>query len=265
MASLTGDQLVLRTRELLQVFGDADAYRDGFDDDADTDPTSILAGVNEFLSLLQPTGVRVGETTIATVISQRAYALALTVGEIYSLAYGNNPLRPSTIRAWDDRHPNWRNEASGTPEEYAREGNRILLRPKPSAVGTLTIESTLPIPEITEHTGAGGEVEYVPESHQRFIPYGGAVILAHIDAENKAHLLRKSEYQRYALWLIGDLIRICRPQDFGRGMSLDTFYLPPQFEYDRQQGMFTPAGGIYAPLGLDTAPIGAVRGDGDTT
>lgn len=255
MASMTGGEVVERTQQLLQTFGDIETFRPGWSDDTSTEGTPIRESLNEFLALLQPTGIRTGDQTFATVIGQAYYDLLLTTGEIYYVAYGTTLLRQATMQAEVEDNRTLLSAPSATPERFIREGYRIRLVPTPAAVATVTIHGTLPLQTFSDAQKATALL-YIPEYLQRFVPHGLAAYMAVVDAENQAHATRFAHYLRNAYYLVQELIRISRAPDLSKRTSLNRYNPQQQVDFDTQAQVDSAFRSIYgnilAPTGVQT-------------
>lgn len=247
MASLTAAEVVTHTRELLQLLGDAETYRDGWAADAITDVTPIRESLNDFLALLQPTGIRTGDVTFNTVGGTGSYAVDLTLGEIYTVDYAGTMLLPTTRVAELERGTLL--SATGLPARYIREGANIRLVPTPSAVATVTMHGTLPL-QVFANNQSGTALLYIPEHLQRFVSHGVAAYMTTVDAENQAHAQRYAQYTRNAMFLVTELIRISRPTDFAGRVSADAFIPVPDTKMQGQSGLVENFNQIYAAMGI---------------
>ena len=193
MASLQFSQLIQRTRELVNIFGNTNLmFRDGLPADAgSTNLVPIGAAVNDIIQLCASFGCNVGDKTLTAVATTQSYPLTLDVLTVISAKY---PLElTETTRQAKRSKGTGALTRTGTPSEYFLEGNNICLVPIPDAAcilanGTgLIVHCTLSIAPLVAGTDP---VLYIPETMQWLIPYASAFIIANIDADNPAQVKR---------------------------------------------------------------------------
>lgn len=231
--AFTAADLVLRTRELTQVFGSNLQMRDGFSADAagaDPAATRILPAINEYISILAGAGFYQKYFTVTQVNGTAQYAVDADCLEVLSLYHNGIALRMTTRDALDAYEPGWDAGAAGTPTRYIAEGNQITLVPEPNGSAAALVcrvwaTATPPPLILTTDTITG-----MRNAQAIRIPYGAALILATIDDKNPAHVIRRDLYQKQADQLYAELAKIQQTPDDWTATGLDQYVTPPVIE-----------------------------------
>lgn len=105
-------------------------------------------------------------TAIALTTDQRDYPLPSDFVEMFLVEWDTRRLTEQSTSRWDRIGTDWRNSASGTLNEYAIEGHRLILNPAPTAAvvttsGTLTLRYAA-TPGVI---GASGPIDLPPLDH----------------------------------------------------------------------------------------------------
>ena len=124
------------------------------------------------------------ESAVTLVAGTQEYTLPSDCIEVLWVYLNGSKLQKRDVEDWDKREEQWREEAAGTPTEYAHEGNRIIFRPKPNALA-VAADSTPSIryistpPSIT----TSGPEQLSSEDYRTCVLYGAAQwSVAHPDA-----------------------------------------------------------------------------------
>lgn len=104
----------------------------------DTDFRRAVESSLEWLAGQLEYEVRTDAQGIALTAETQEYGLAPNVRQVFWVEWNGARLEPSSTWDWDRRGIDWRNAASGNPTEYAVEGRRLVLYPKPDSTAVST-------------------------------------------------------------------------------------------------------------------------------
>lgn len=178
-------------REQVMTFKSTDlVFRDGDSGDARNAETpvvsvSIARLVNNAQAIMAARyKYAVLNTTIATAIGTREYALPTGILEIISVWQGNLPrLRKSTITSLDDEFPKWRATTNGQAYRYYLNGTvTIGLDVPPVSVGTLNLNYVAAPADLAARTDA---IQYLPLPYHPMMGYLAAILASEIDTGNE--------------------------------------------------------------------------------
>lgn len=219
MAGLTAAQLVAQERDLLQLFGAAVAFRDGFPADAGLAGTPILQSINQFLAFCSTTRIRCEDFTVASVAGTYRYVIDTSVLEVLGVRYAGTALTKTSREALEARDKSWYGK-TGTPVSWFKEGGRIFLSyPPVASADTITYDGSCGIATLVNTTDV---LASIPDALQWMVPFGGAYIGAVVDAENATQAARKDEWKAIGDSLLTMLSKLYR-EDYLPPISLDSY------------------------------------------
>jgi len=255
MANIDATTLVRLTRDLVQIFGTTQIqYYDGFSAPSDATQTSILARINEFKSMLTKCRVYVSDYTTNFTVGNRYATLDPSIYEILTLFTNGYDLLQTTRNSLSSRDWKWQTRTGDDATAYFREGNRIGLDKLPLTNHSGMITGSREIPDLVN---GADTFSILPESFQRRMPYGGAILLATVDSTNSAQVRRIEGYRDIVRDMLAELFRL-NTGDFASPMQIETWV--PQPTYIGQQAINEQPYQIYSPMQQSTQTSGLPSG-----
>lgn len=125
MAQATLDQLLLSMRKRI---GNPDLR-----DAPDRELTDFLQHAYEWAAAEFDLVVTTDTTTLALVADTQEYTYPSDLLVVLWVEWNGSRLTPKTVFEWDRSGVDWRGAESGTPREFALQGRKLILYPKPNA------------------------------------------------------------------------------------------------------------------------------------
>lgn len=222
----TAQKFVNRLRDLAQVFSPSASlsqFVDGFTETINpgSGPTSLLDAINEYVSTLSPYRYAWETFTGNTTIGTSEYAVDPSVYDIRSVLYNGQVLLQTTREALEALDLKYAT-TSGTPTKYYKEGLDLFLWPTPNAVQAYVYRASV---QDTILVAASDTLTYMPAAQQWRVPYGAAVLMCGVIADDPVNTRRLAVYAAIAGTLEEELANmgIGDNQDFATKVGADNF------------------------------------------
>ena len=150
----------------------------------------------------------VGDTTFVSVVSEDTYDLTSKIDKFFDIdefpgggvAFNDKRLKLKTIAQWNERRSSWRTASNGTPVEYVKRGQNIILNCPVASAYDINIYTVLISDDFDDDSKTPfNQLNYLEPFHYAIVLFLSGKAKQKVGKPDEK-VLAMSEYESYVKW-----------------------------------------------------------------